>query len=61
VFADVERVDPDGIGEDGFLDGVADNDVTAERLTERIDTHVDGRIQSELELLGGHSWLFASG
>jgi len=33
VLADVERVDPDGIGEDGLLDGVADDDVTAERLT----------------------------
>jgi hypothetical protein len=31
VLADVERVDPDRIGEDSLLDGVADDDVTVER------------------------------
>jgi len=50
VLTDVERVDPDAVGEDGLLDGVANDDVTAERSTELIDTHIDGRIQSELNL-----------
>jgi hypothetical protein len=27
VLADVERVDPGGIGQNGFLDGVADDDI----------------------------------
>src|SRR6266853_647476 len=54
VLADVERVDPDGIGEDALLNGVADDDGAVERLTGLIDAHEGGRIQSELNLLGGH-------
>jgi hypothetical protein len=37
VLADVERVDPDGLGKDGLLDRVADDDVTVERLTRLVN------------------------
>jgi hypothetical protein len=60
VLADVERVDPDRNGEDGLLDRVADDDVTAERLAGLVDGDEDGRIQSELDLLGGHRSLLST-
>ncbi len=60
MLADVERVDTDGIGEDAFLDGVADDDLTVERLSGLVDAHIGGRIQSELNLPGCHRWLLAS-
>jgi hypothetical protein len=37
VLADVNRVDPDAVGKDGLLDGVADDDVTVEGLTELVN------------------------
>ena len=43
VLTDVERVDPDGLGEDGLLDRVADDDVTVERLAGLVEAHVGGR------------------
>jgi len=49
VLTDVERVDPDGLGEDGLLDRVADDDVTVERLAGLVEAHVGGRSQSELQ------------
>src|SRR5882672_10687147 len=53
VLTDIERVDPDGLGEDGLLDRVADDDVTVERLAGLVEAHVGGRSQSELQ--GGQS------
>ena len=60
VLGDIERVDPDGVGENRLLDGVANDDVAAESLDRLV--HADGneRIQSELNVLDGHLCVLAS-
>jgi hypothetical protein len=45
---------PGGIGQNGFLDGVADDDVTAERVTGLVDGHQARCVQSEVDLIVGH-------
>jgi hypothetical protein len=52
VLADVERVDSDGLGENGLLDGVADHLVAAERLTGLIHGYRQERVEAEFALLG---------
>src|SRR6202011_5519774 len=54
VFGDVERVDPDGIGEDRLLYRVANNDVAADLVTGLVDADRNERVQSELDVLGNH-------
>ena len=50
VLADVERVDPDGVCQDGLLDGVADDLVAREWLTGLVNRHLSDRVQSKLEV-----------
>src|SRR5260370_27174712 len=45
------------MGEDGLLDRVADDDITADRLTGRVHGHKGRCIQSELDLMAGHLYL----
>ena len=49
VLADVERVDPDRLGQHRLLDGVADDLVAAERQTGLVDRHGQERVETEFE------------
>ena len=60
MLGDVERVDPDGIGKNCLLDSVADHDVTAEFVSRLVHTDGYERIQSELNVVGGHLCVLAS-
>ena len=60
VLGDVERVDPDSVGENRLLDRVADDDVAAEFLTGLVHGDGNERVQSELDLRGGHLCVLAS-
>ena len=59
VLGDVERVDPDSIGQNRFLDGVTNDDITAECLSRLVHTDGDERIQPEFKVLGGHLCVLA--
>ena len=60
VLGDVERVDPDGVGEDRLLHCVADNDVAADFATRLVRADGSKRVQSELYVLSGHLCVLAS-
>jgi hypothetical protein len=59
MLGDVERIDPDGIRENGLLDRVANDDVAAEFSTRLVHTDGNERIQSELNVLGSHLCLLS--
>jgi hypothetical protein len=54
VLADVERVDPDRLGEDRLLDGVADHLIAADRLAGRVDGDREERVETKFNFVRRH-------
>jgi hypothetical protein len=54
VLADVERVDPDRLGEDRLLDRVADHLVPGDRASGPVDGHGHEGVEAELEFTRRH-------
>jgi hypothetical protein len=51
VLADVEGVDPDGLGEDSLFDGVADHLVPAGRLPRLVDGHGKEGVEAKFDVV----------
>jgi hypothetical protein len=54
LLADVERVDPDGFGQDRLLDGVTDRLVARDRLPGLVDGHGKEGVEAEFDVLCLH-------
>jgi hypothetical protein len=52
VLADVEGIDSDALGENRFLDGVANHLVARDRRPRLVDRHRQECVEPELEALG---------